>query len=160
MTATANDPSSAQPASQFCTFLVGDLYFGLDVRRVQEVLRSQAVTRVPRAPAVIEGLINLRGQIVPAIDMRRRLGLPPRPAGIEPMSMVVRTEEGAASLLVDEIGDVLDADSGTFEPVPVNLAAPQRELIRGVCKLKDRLLLVLDAEHTLELGVAAETGAG
>jgi purine-binding chemotaxis protein CheW len=144
-------------AAQYCTFFVADLYFGIDVRRVQEVLRTQEVTPVPQAPAVIEGLINLRGQIVTAVDMRRRLGLPPRPEGAQPMNMVVRTEEGAASLLVDEIGDVLDVEPSSFEAVPDNLAAGQRELILGVCKLKDRLLLVLDAERTLEL-VAAASG--
>jgi purine-binding chemotaxis protein CheW len=149
--------SQGQPAiaAQYCTFLVADLFFGIDVRRVQEVLRTQEVTPVPQAPAVIEGLINLRGQIVTAVDMRRRLGLPPRPGGTHPMNMVVRTEEGAASLLVDEIGDVLDVEASTFENVPDNVAPEQRELIRGVCKLKDRLLLVLDAERTLELGAVS-----
>lgn len=146
---------AAQTATQYCTFSVGDLYFGIDVRRVQEVLRSQEVTRVPQAPVEIEGLINLRGQIVPAVDVRRRLGLCARPGGVQPMNMVVRTEEGAASLLVDEIGDVLDIDGATFEPVPDNLPAEQRELILGVCKLRERLLLVLDAERTLDLAAAA-----
>lgn len=142
-------------AAQYCTFLVADMYFGIDVRRVQEVLRTQEVTAVPQAPAVIEGLINLRGQIVTALDMRRRLGLLPRPASAQPMNMVVRTEDGAASLLVDEIGDVLDVEASSFEPVPENVAPGQRELILGVCKLKDRLLLVLDAERTLEVGATA-----
>lgn len=143
---------SHQAVAQYCTFMVAGLFFGIDVRRVQEVLRSQEVTPVPRAPEVIEGLINLRGQIVPAVDVRRRLGLTPRSPDAQPMNMVVRTEEGAASLLVDEIGDVLDVVSGSFEPAPDNLGAEARELIRGVCKLKDRLLLVLDAERTLDLG--------
>ena len=138
--------------SQYCTFFISDLYFGIDVRRVQEVMRAQEVTPVPQAPPVIAGLINLRGQIVPAVDMRRRLGLPDRDTEVQPMNMVVRTEEGAASLLVDEIGDVLDVDPLAFEPVPDNVAAEQRELIQGVCKLRDRLLLVLDAERALELG--------
>ncbi len=145
--------------AQYCTFLVAGLYFGIDVRRVQEVLRSQDVTPVPQAPAVIAGLINLRGQIVPAVDMRRRLGLADRPAQTQSMNMVIRSEEGAASLLVDEIGDVLDVDGAAFEPIPDNLAPEQRELIRGVCKLRDRLLLVLDAERALELA-GTQTGAG
>jgi len=150
------DSDSTEAVAQYCTFMVADLFFGIDVRRVQEVLRSQEVTPVPRAPAVIQGLINLRGQIVPAVDVRRRLGLAPRPADAQPMNMVVRTEEGAASLLVDEIGDVLDVASGSFEPAPDNLSAEARELIRGVCKLKDRLLLVLDAERTLDLGTVLQ----
>ena len=134
---------------QYCTFSVGDLFFGVDVLSVQEVLRCQPMTRVPRAPDVIEGLINLRGHIVMAIDMRRRLKLPPRPKDQTPMNMVVRTEDGAVSLLVDEIGDVLDGDAGSYEARPENIDRSARELIRGVYKLKDRLLLVLDTEQTV-----------
>lgn len=143
----------AQASGQFATFFLADLFFGVDVLRVQEVLRFQPMTRVPLAPEVIEGLINLRGQIVTAIDMRRRLRLPPRAGDQAPMNMVVRTEDGAVSLLVDEIGDVLDVDSAAYERPPDNLDPAVRELIRGVYKLKDRLLLVLDAERTADLTV-------
>jgi purine-binding chemotaxis protein CheW len=114
-------------------------------------LRFQQMTRVPQAPDVIEGLINLRGQIVTAIDMRRRLKLPPRPDGQTPMNMVVRTDDGAVSLLVDEIGDVVDVASDSYEPVPDSVPKEQRELIRGVYKLDERLLLVLDADGTLQV---------
>jgi purine-binding chemotaxis protein CheW len=142
-----------QTSGQFSTFFVADLFFGVDVLHVQEVLRSQQMTSVPQAPGVIEGLINLRGQIVTAIDMRRRLGLPQRAGGQAPMNMVVRTSDGAVSLLVDEIGDVLDMDSATYERPPQNLDPAAKELIRGVYKLKDRLLLVLDEERTVDLTV-------
>ncbi len=135
----------------FATFYVADLFFGVDVLRVQEVLRSQPMTRAPRGPEVIEGLINLRGQIVTAIDMRRRLRLEPRAADAAPMNVVVRTEDGAVSLLVDAIGDVLDVESDAFERPPENLNAGARALIRGVYKLEDRLLLVLDTERTVDL---------
>lgn len=148
---TARRAGAAQANGQFSTFFVADLFFGVDVLRVQEVLRFQQMTRVPLAPEVIEGLINLRGQIVTAIDMRRRLRLPPRTGGENPMNMVVRTDDGPVSLLVDEIGDVLDVDAATYERPPENLDPAARELIRGVYKLKDRLLLVLDAERTVEL---------
>lgn len=152
--ATAVPKADAGPASsQFSTFFLADLFLGVDVLRVQEVLRYQHMTRVPQAPGEVEGLINLRGQIVTAIDMRRRLQLPERAGGQMPMNMVVRTEEGAVSLLVDEIGDVLDVDAATYERPPENLAPAARELVRGVYKLKDRLLLVLDAERTVDLAV-------
>src|SRR5579871_6291481 len=105
-TDTTRKPDAVQASGQFATFFVADLFFGVDVLRVQEVLCFQQMTRVPQASGVVEGLINLRGQIVTAIDMRRRLGLPPRRDGQTPMNMVVRTEGGAVSLLVDEIGDV------------------------------------------------------
>ena len=142
--------------AQFATFHVADLFFGIDVLSVQEVLRFQEMTCVPMAPGVIEGLINLRGQIVTAIDMRRRLGLPPRPPGVNPMNMVVRTEESAVSLLVDGIGDVLDVEHSAFEPPPDNLAPEARELIQGVCKLPNQLLLVLNTERTLEFSTGMQ----
>jgi purine-binding chemotaxis protein CheW len=138
---------------QFCTFLLDGLFFGVEVKKVQEVIRYQHMTRVPLAPQVVQGLINLRGQIVTAIDMRRRLGFPPRPSGETPMNMVVRTNEGAVSLLVDEIGDVVEVDPDGFEQPPENLAPGAREQIRGIYKLKDRLLLVLDAERTVDLAI-------
>ena len=139
-------------STQFATFSIGDLFFGIDVLNVQEVLRHQQMTRVPLAPGVIRGLINLRGQIVTAVDMRGRLGLPAlRTAGAS-MNMVVRTQEGAVSLLVDEIGDVLSVDEATFEPPPDNLSPVARNLIRGIYKLKDRLLLVLDTERAVDGG--------
>jgi purine-binding chemotaxis protein CheW len=155
-TATAKSElakEAVQGSGQFSTFFVGDLFFGVDVLNVQEVLRFQPMTPVPQAPEVIEGLINLRGQIVTAIDMRRRLQLPPRAGDKAPMNMVVRTSDGAVSLLVDEIGDVLDMDVATYERPPKNLDPGARELIRGVYKLKDRLLLVLDEERTVDLAV-------
>src|SRR5579871_1596116 len=151
--ATLKKSERVRKSAQFSTFFVADLFFGVDVLRVQAVLRFQQMTRVPKAPDVVEGLINLRGQIVTAIDMRRRLGLPPRAGDQTPMNMVVRTDDGAVSLLVDEIGDVLDVDEATYERPPENLDPAARDLIRGVYKLKDRLLLVLDAERTVDLTV-------
>jgi purine-binding chemotaxis protein CheW len=147
-----------QASGQYSTFFVADLFFGVDVLHVQEVLRFQPMTPVPQAPEVIEGLINLRGQIVTAIDMRKRLHLPKRPGDKAPMNMVVRTSDGAVSLLVDEIGDVLDMDAATYERPPENLEPAARELIRGVYKLKHQLLLVLDEERTVDLAVGRAAG--
>jgi purine-binding chemotaxis protein CheW len=134
---------------QLCTFFVADRFFGVDVTRVQEVIRYQEITPVPLASSVIRGLINLRGQIVTALDMRARLGLPPRANGDLPMNVVVRTDDGAVSLLVDEIGDVVEVAETNRESAPETLTSSSRELIAGVCKLKDRLLLVLDPERTI-----------
>src|SRR6266404_3904656 len=93
---------------QYCTFYLDGHYFGLDVLKVQEIIRYQEMTRVPLAPPVVRGLINLRGQIVTALDLRRRLELAERPADQQPVNVVVQTDDGAVSLLVDEIGDVLE----------------------------------------------------
>jgi purine-binding chemotaxis protein CheW len=149
-----SNAQTAGGARQYSTFFVDGFLFGVEVLQVQEVLRYQEMTRVPLAPEVIEGLINLRGQIVTAVDMRRRLKLRPRPEGSMPMSMVVRSADGAVSLLVDEIGDVLEVEEESFEKPPDNLEGAARELIRGVYKLKDRLLLVLDTEKAVDLAVA------
>lgn len=144
-------------ASRLATFHVAELEFGVDVRRVQEVLRYQAMTRIPLAPKVLRGLINLRGQIVTAIDVRERLALPPSESAEHPMNMIVRTEEGAVSLLVDSIGDVIDVDSHTFEPVPDTLPSSLQPILDGVHKLDGRLLLVVNAERTLQMHGASAT---
>ncbi|MEZ5419442.1 MAG: chemotaxis protein CheW [Vicinamibacterales bacterium] len=136
---------------QFATFLLDEYYFGVEVLRVQEVIRYQDMTHVPLAPNVVQGLINLRGQIVTAIDLRRRLELPDRADGIQPMNVVVRTSDGVVSLLVDEIGDVLETQQADFEPAPETINGAARELVTGVYKLKDRLLLALDVERATSL---------
>jgi purine-binding chemotaxis protein CheW len=145
--------------NQFCTFYLDNFFLGVEVLKVQEVIRYQAMTRVPLAQAVVQGLINLRGQIVTAIDLRRRLELPERPEGQLPMNVVIRTEEGTVSFLVDEIGDVLEAQEDQFEAPPETVRGVSRELIRGVYKMKDRLLLILDTEKAIGLESSAEASA-
>ncbi|MBK6697847.1 MAG: chemotaxis protein CheW [Myxococcales bacterium] len=142
-------------ARQLCTFFLDGLCFGVDVTRVQEVIRYQDMTRVPLATAVVRGLINLRGQIVTAVDMRIRLGIAPAKSGELPMNVVVRTDDGAVSLLVDDIGDVVEVDESAFEGPPETMPARARELVRGVYKLNDRLLLLLDTERAVDLQGAA-----
>ena len=134
---------------QLCTFYVQGLLFGVEVERVQEVIRYQEMTRIPLSPAVIAGLINLRGQIVTAIELRHQLELPARGDAGLPMNVVIRRDDGPVSLLVDEIGDVVEVDAQLFEPAPPTLAARAREFIRGVYKLKEQLLLVLDTEKAM-----------
>jgi purine-binding chemotaxis protein CheW len=138
-------------SKQYSTFFLNGLFLGIEVLKVQEVIRYQEMTRVPLAPNMIQGLINLRGQIVTAIDLRRRLELPARPEGELPMNVVVRSEEGAVSLLVDEIGDVVEIQNEEYERPPETLKGVARELITGVYKLKDRLLLILDTERAVSL---------
>ncbi len=142
--------------NQYCTFHLDNLFFGVEVQKVQEVIRYQEMTRVPLASPVVRGLINLRGQIVTAIDLRRRLQLRPRPEGQLPMNVVVHTEDGPTSLLVDEIGDVLEMDNAAFERPPETLRGVARDLIRGAYKLKDRLLLTLDTERAVRLDLESK----
>jgi len=118
------------------------------VQEVQEVIRYQEMTRVPLVPAVIRGLINLRGQIVTAVDLRRRFLLEDRGPTELPMNVVVRTDDGPVSFLVDEIGDVLEVDEANFEPAPETVKEC-RELVRGVYKLDGHLMLVLDSGRAI-----------
>jgi purine-binding chemotaxis protein CheW len=131
---------------QFCTFYLEKYYFGIELLQVQEVLRELELTQVPLAPHAVRGLMNLRGQIVIAVDLRRRLGLPERAKGAAAMNVIVRAGEDAVSLLVDEIGDVVEAGEESFEPPPETLRGAVRSAIRGVHKLEKQLMCVLDTD--------------
>jgi purine-binding chemotaxis protein CheW len=136
---------------QYSTFRVADMFMGIELTRVQELLRFQEMTSVPLAPRAIEGLINLRGQIVTALDVRRILGLPAVESEDKlPMNIVIQSEGGPVSLLVDEICDVLDVPLEASTPLPENMPALQRELIEGVYQLQTGLLLILNTERVLE----------
>ena len=140
------DPSD-RAASLVCTFHLGEHLFGVDVRNVQEVIRHQDLTPVPLAPVIVRGLINLRGQIVTAIDMRQRLGLQASSCEPKGMNLVIRTSDEVVSLLVDEIGDVVEVDAELFEPPPATLRPEARANITGVYKLDGPLLLLLDTRR-------------
>lgn len=143
--------TAADHRGQLCTFALAGHHFGVPVGRVQEVIRHQEMTAVPLAPAIVRGLINLRGQIVTALDLRQPLDLPPAPPGALPTNVVVRAGSDLYSLLVDEIGDVIEVGAGAFEPPPDTLTGRCRELIRGAFKLDGRLLLLLDTDRLLAL---------
>jgi purine-binding chemotaxis protein CheW len=147
---TTNAPASGE-TRQYSTFKVADMFMGIELTRVQELLRYQEMTSVPLAPQAIEGLINLRGQIVTALDVRRILGLPAfESEETLPMNIVIQSEGGPVSLLVDEICDVLDVPLEASTPLPENMPAGQRELIEGVYQLDSGLLLVLNTERVLD----------
>ena len=134
---------------QFSTFFLDGLYLGVEVLKVQELIRYQEMTRVPLAPSMVRGLINLRGQIVTAIDLRSRFDMPERQADTVPMNVVVRTDDGAISLLVDEIGDVVEVQEEQFERSPETLMGRANDLVTGVYKMQERLLLVLDVDKAI-----------
>lgn len=136
--------------SLYCTFIVDRLFFGVPVEHVQEVIRHQEMSLVPLARPEVSGLINLRGQIVTAIDLRCRLCLPKRGEGSRGMNVLITTPDGAVSLVVDQIEDVLEVPSELIERPPETLQGEIRELIQGACKLKDRLLLLLDTEKAID----------
>jgi purine-binding chemotaxis protein CheW len=143
---------------QFCTFFVDQLFFGVEVERVQEVIHYQPITRVPLAPPVVRGLINLRGQIVPIVALRCCLELSelPEKSLSEQLSfnVVVRIDDEVISLLVDEVGEVLEIPDDCFESPPETLKGRARELIRGAYKLQEQLLLILDTVKVAEVTAA------
>ena len=148
--------------TQYCTFWAGGLHLGITVGDVQEVMRAQDMTTVPLSHPAVEGLLNLRGEIVTAIDLRHRLGLRPREdhaegggENAERMNVVVRSRGEVVSLLVDDIGEVLDTSDRPVEDAPSTLPDTVREVLVGVIPLPDRLLLVLDADRAAD--VTAQT---
>ena len=127
--------------------------FGIEVEQVQEIIKHQDITPVALAPVVIRGLINLRGQIVTAVDLRCLLELPDSELDKSAMNIVVRTPTALFSLLVDRIGDVLELSDESYEIPPENLSGIARELIQRTYKLDGRLLLTLDVDKLLRIDV-------
>ena len=134
---------------QLSSFVVHDLLFGIDVQEVQEAIRHLEITRIPLCPPLIAGLLNLRGQIITAIDLRVCLDLPERSLAQVPVNLIVRTQEGLLSLLVDEIGAVLEPGQDAFELAPCTLRGQLKGFIRETYKMPDRLLLILDTKCLL-----------
>ena len=135
---------------QLCSFRVDDLLLGVNVLDVQEVILSHDSTPVPGAPNVVGGLMNLRGEIVTTLDLRRRFRREDLGAG-DPMNVVVRSQGELFSFLVDRIGDVIEVDEETFEEPPETLDDEMRELIVGTYKLDEELLLVLDKDKAANI---------
>ena len=134
---------------KYCTFYLENNYFGIEVEQVQEIIRSQPITPVALAPVAIKGLINLRGQIVTAVDLRKLLELPPRESNVDLMNIVVSTNMGAYSLLVDRVGDVLELANDCSEPPPENIDGIARDLVRRAYKLDGQLLLTMSLSTLL-----------
>lgn len=139
---------------RYCTFTLDRQLYGIDIELVQEVLIAAPITQLPLATRAVRGLLHLRGQIVPALDLTRCLELEERPLPAAPAHVVVHDGKAPASLLVDAPGDVLRVNAECIEPRPETLRGPGRELIRHVCKLEGRLLLVLDLEKVLQTAFA------
>jgi len=131
---------------QLATFKLDNRLYGVDVGRVQEALKLHQCTAVPHAPRTVAGLANLRGQVVLMVDLRARLGREPYGPDDEPMMVVVRVDGEPVSLLVDQVGDVLELDADQFGPPPPTLEAALRDVVTGVYSMEDGLLLSLDVD--------------
>lgn len=148
-----NLPTAVEGSStrEFVTMIIDGQIFGIPVLQVQDVLGPQKITRVPLAPREVAGSLNLRGRIVTAIDVRTRLGIPPRADGNTSMSVVVDHNGEFYSLIVDQVGEVMGLSASDYEKTPATLDERWREISDGVYRLKDTLLIVLDVKRLLRL---------
>jgi purine-binding chemotaxis protein CheW len=134
---------------QLVSFNLGDEEYGVDILKVQEINRMVHVTRVPKAPEFVEGVINLRGKVIPIVDLRKRFGLPAKPHDKNTRIIVVDIEGRTVGLIVDGVSEVLRLSMETIEPPPSMVAGVDAEYIWGVGKLEDRLLILLDLARVL-----------
>jgi purine-binding chemotaxis protein CheW len=151
-----HDELDTDMAQQFCTFYLNRLLFGVESQKIQEVVNYRELRPVPLANAVVAGLMNLRGQVVVVLELRRQLELPDRALSQPPVCLVVRTAEGTVCLLADEVGNVVEVEGSTFEPTPETLSARLRSLIVGVHKLESQLMHVLDTDRACEVHSAVQ----
>jgi purine-binding chemotaxis protein CheW len=133
---------------QLVSFVVGGEEFGLDILRVQEIIRIQALTRVPNSPDFVEGVINLRGKVIPVIALRKRFGLEELAYDKQTRIVVSETKGAVLGFIVDSVSEVLRIPADTVEPPP-RLGKVEREYVSGVGKLDDRLLILLDVDRML-----------
>lgn len=134
---------------QLVTFSIGEEEFGVDILKVQEIIRTMEITKVPRAQDFVEGVINLRGKVIPIIDLRRRFGLDSKPHDKDTRIIVIEINNMIVGFVVDSVSEVLRIPAGTVEPPPPVVAGLESEYISGVGKLQDRLLILLDLDKLL-----------
>jgi len=138
--------------AEYVTVMLGGQLFGLPISRVQDVFMPERLTRVPLAPPEVAGVLNLRGRIVTAIDMRGRLALPERDDKRPPMAIGIECKGESYGLVIDAVGEVVTLDEGAREPNPVNLDAALARISAGIHRLERQLLVILDVDRVLDIG--------
>lgn len=134
---------------QLVTFSVGGEEFGVEILQVQEIIRMLEITKVPKAPSFVEGVINLRGKVIPIIDLRKRFGLEPRGRDKNTRIIVIEIHTMVVGFIVDSVSEVLRLPASTVEPPPPVVAGLDSDYISAVGKLEDRLLILLDLQRLL-----------
>jgi purine-binding chemotaxis protein CheW len=146
-----NPAASESTITEYVTALIGGQLFGLPISRVQDVFIPERLTRVPLASPDVAGVLNLRGRIVTAVDMRSRLGLPKREGGRPPMAIGVDLRGESYGLLIDSVGEVLKLADDSREVNPVNLDPRLTRMAAGIHRLDGQLMVVLDVDRVLEI---------
>lgn len=139
--------------AQMCTFRVSEFLLGLEVRHIREIATHRELTRVPLAPERVAGLLNLRGEVITVVDLRRRLGLEEQRSGVAPVHVIISHPDGPVSMMVDGVDDIVEVSDDNFEPPPTTISADAREGLRGVYKLDAELLLALRLDWVTSLGI-------
>jgi purine-binding chemotaxis protein CheW len=152
----ADDAKSLADYDEYVTVMVEDQIFGLPIDRVHDVFIASALTDVPLSPREIVGLLNLRGRVVTAMCLRRRLGLPDRQESGHNMAAGLEHQNESYGLLVDSVGEVMKLTGETREPNPVHMDPRWVKLSKGVHRLEDKLLIILDVDAVISLQVAAQ----
>ncbi|NCD25369.1 MAG: purine-binding chemotaxis protein CheW [Deltaproteobacteria bacterium] len=134
---------------QLVTFSIGDEEFGVEILKVQEIIRMLEITKVPKAPPFVEGVINLRGKVIPILDLRKRFGLDSRSHDKNTRIIVIEISSMIVGFIVDSVSEVLRLPANTVEPPPPVVAGLDSDYISGVGKLEDRLLIMLDLNRLL-----------
>lgn len=134
---------------QLVTFGIGEEEFGIDILKVQEIIRTMAITKVPNSPPYVEGVINLRGKVIPVIDLRSRFNMECKPHDGQTRIIVLEIHKMIVGFVVDEVSEVLRIQSNTVEPPPPVVSGIESEYIKGVGKLDDRLLILLDLDKLI-----------
>lgn len=147
--------TAQQSLTEYVTAMIGGQLFGLPIVRVQDVFIPERLTRVPLAPPEIAGVLNLRGRIVTLIDLRRRFGLGQREDGAPVMAIGVESRAESYGLLIDSVGEVLKLDDAGRETNPINLDARLARVSAGIHRLDGQLLIVVDVDRVLDIGVSA-----
>ena len=142
-------PAASGEERQLVVFQLGAEFYGVDIARVHEIIRLQSITRVPRAPSFVEGVINLRGKVIPVVDLRRRFGLPTSEHTRATRTVVVEIGDQVVGIIVDSVSEVLRVSTSTIEPPSPVVAGIDSEYLHGIAKLPERLVILLDLDRVL-----------
>ena len=145
---TAEAPSrrADNPIIQLVGFRLDNEDYAIAITKIQEIILMKPITRIPQVPEFIEGLINLRGSVIPIVNLRRRFGLPAREVDDETRTIVVNVHDKTVGCIVDEVTQVMRVGSDQVQPVPVSTAAVAKRFISGLARLEDRLVIILDTD--------------
>jgi purine-binding chemotaxis protein CheW len=153
-----DDPTPANQEEQLVIFRLGDDFFAISIASVNEIIRMQKITPVPKAPSFVEGVTDLRGRVIPVIDLRRRFGVTPRADGSAGRIVVVEEGDRLLGMIVDAVDEVLTVPAESIEPVDEMVVSVDAEFLSGIVRLEDRLIILLDKEQVLSAGESQQLG--